>query len=746
MKARRKFRQSKSHALIWAIVLVLIAFGFIMFRGVTSVYAVYNSWIADLPQLNSDAFNYAEDSYMYAADGTTLLAKFQLEKRDPVELSQVSDYAVKGTVDIEDVRFYEHNGVDPQGIMRALVNNLAGGAIEGASTITQQLVRNTALTDEATDITLERKAREAELALEMEKKYSKDEILNMYLNTINYGDGCYGIEAAARNYYQVSAKDLTLAQASALVGIPQSPTAYNPKENPEACTQRRNHVLERMLVAGDITQEEYDRTILEGLNLNPAPDEPSQGIYAYPYFTSFVRDELMLPDNIYGCTYADLFEGGLRIYTTLDVGMQDIAQEVCENQYYNMDEGMDASLVAMDPTNGYVKALVGGRDFYSDQWNIATQGGRPTGSTFKAFTLAAAIEAGYTPTSMIDCSNPVTLANGQTVNNFGNATYGMRTIDDATAISSNTGYYRLADQIGVSKLIEMAHRVGIDAELSPYPIITLGTENVTPLEMAEAYSTFATGGIHNDYVIITRIEDKDGDVLYENPNDGERVLQEDVAATVTRVLRGVFEKSYATAYGSGPSNGQPVAGKTGTGVDFRDHWLVGYSPTLTCAAWIGNRDYSSTSSYLTANSLWHNFMSAALAGTPVTPFPTVNSTGTGSSSSSANQAQNTALKNEIESYPPGTFTENGLTASYPAYEIRISYEHSDEYVAGTVISMTFDTSTQIINAVVSQGPQGAQTGQAGQDAQVDQGAQADQANQGAQGGTDVQNTPVVQGN
>lgn len=711
MKARRKLRQSKSHAVVWAVVLAVLAVGFLVFRGTTSVFAVYNSWIADLPALNSEAFNYAEDSYMYASDGTTLLAKFQLEKRDPVELSQVSDYAIKGTVDIEDVRFYEHNGVDPQGIMRALVNNLTGGAIEGASTITQQLVRNTALTDEASDITLKRKAREAELALEMEKKYTKDEILNMYLNTINYGDGCYGIEAAAQNYFQVSAKDLSLAQAAALVGIPQSPTAFNPKENPEACVERRNQVLERMLFAGDITQQEHDATVTEGLALNPAPDEPSQGIYAYPYFTSFVRDELMQPNNIYGCSYADLFEGGLRIYTTLDVPMQDIAQETCDGQYGRMDEGMDAALVAMDPTNGYVKALVGGRDFYSDQWNIATQGGRPTGSSFKAFTLAAAIEAGINPSSTIDCSNPVTLANGQTVNNFDNANYGQRTIEDATAISSNTGYYRLTERIGVSKLIDMAHRLGVDADLSPYPIITLGTENVTPLEMAEAYSTFASGGIHRDFVIVTRIEDKNGGVLYECPSEGERVIDEAVASQVTKVLRGVFEKSYATAYGSGPSNGQPVAGKTGTGVDFRDHWLVGYSPTLTCAAWIGNRDYSSTSSYLTANSLWHNFMSAALADTPITPFPTTTNPNWGSSSSSATSSQNSAMKTEIESYPPGSFTENSLTAMYPSYEVRVTYERSDDYAEGVVMSMTFDPTTQIINAVVSQGSQAAQPAQ-----------------------------------
>lgn len=623
MKARRKFRESKSHAVAWGFLLVAVAFCILLVRGISSVFGSYNDWVADLPPINSESFKFAEDSYMYAADGTTLLAKFQLEKRDPVETKDISDFVVKGTVDVEDVRFYEHDGVDMAGIVRAVVNNLFGGALEGASTITQQLVRNTALSDEATDITFERKAREAELALEMEKLYTKDEILNMYLNTINYGDGCYGIQAASQNYFQTDAKDLTLAQAATLIGIPQSPTAYNPKVYPDACLERRNKVLERMLSAGDITQEQHDAALAEPLNLDPAPEEPSQGIYAFPYFTSFVRDSLMQADNPYGCTYADLFEGGLKIYTTLDVAMQESAEAACADQYGRMDEGLDASLVAMDPTNGYVKALVGGNDFYSDQWNIAVQGGRPTGSSFKAFTLAAAIEEGISPKSTIDCSNPFTLPNGETVNNFNNANYGTRTIEDATAVSSNTGYYRLMEEVGSDKVIELAHRVGIDAELPEYSIITLGTENITPLEMAEAYSTFADGGMHHDYVIITKIEDKEGQVLYEADTTGDRALSEEVAGAVTDVLRGVFEKSYATAYSAGPSNGQAVAGKTGTGVDYRDHWLVGYSPTLTCAAWIGNRDYSSTSEWITANALWQDFMSRALEGEETVDFPKV---------------------------------------------------------------------------------------------------------------------------
>ena len=717
MKARRKLRQSKSHAIAWIALIAVIAIGFFSVRAVTSVFAAYNGWLEDLPEIDGDAFNYAEESFMYAADGETLLAKFQLEKRKPVELSQVSDLAIKATIDTEDIRFYEHDGVDYQGIARALVNNIRGGTLEGASTITQQLVRNTTLSSEASDITLKRKAREAELALQMEEQYSKEDILTMYLNTINYGDGCYGIEAAAENYFQVTAADLSLAQAATLAGIPQSPTENDPKQNPENCLARRNLVLDRMLGAGDITQEEHDAAASEDLNLNPAPDEPYQGIYAYPYFTSYVRDQLLAEGNPYGCSYQDLFAGGLKIYTTLDTDMQDVAEEACAVQYDMMEDGLDCAIAAVDPTNGYVLALVGGRDFYTDQWNIAVQGGRPSGSTFKVFTLTAAIEAGMSPNTPIDCSNPVTLSDGSTVNNFGNATYGTRTIQSATAISSNTGYYRLSAQLGAQATIDTAHKMGIHSDLSPYPIITLGTENVTPLEMAEAYSTLANGGIHHNAIVVTRIENKNGEVLYEANDPGERVLDEQVAAAVTKVLRTVFESPEATAYGSGPSNGQPVAGKTGTGMEFRDHWLVGYCPTLTCAAWIGNRDYSSTSASLTANALWQRFMSNALYGSEIVAFPNISepayTNGYGSLGSYGYQNYNYNQQNTQNQNSNPTRDENGneytsetdMTNQYADYAVYTTYMAS-VYPAGTVLTQQIDTANKVVYMTVSSGPEG----------------------------------------
>ena len=448
----------RTHAVKWGLLVTVAALCFVGYAGVQGALGVMEGWTKNLPSIeDTDFTNTSRESVMYAGDEATLLAEFQLEKRDPVTYEEISPYVLEGTVDTEDVRFYEHEGVDIPGIARAFVNNLRGGDLEGASTITQQLVRNTVLSEEATDISFERKIREAELAIDLEKRFSKDDILVKYLNIINYGDGCYGIEAAAQNYFQVSALDLTLAQAATLVGIPQSPTYLNPKVYPDACLARRNVVLDRMLSAGDITQQEHDDAQAEELGLNPAPDAPADGIYAYPFFTSYVRSLLFDENNPYGCSYADLFKGGLTIYTSLDPELQDAAQAAVDNQRANMADNLDASIVAIDVATGQVKAMTRGVPYGQgegeSQVNIATGDGgtgRQAGSTFKAFTLAAAIEQGISPQTLVDCTSP--LKKGQDgapedFENFNGNDYGIQTIQSATAISSNTGYLRLSNSI-----------------------------------------------------------------------------------------------------------------------------------------------------------------------------------------------------------------------------------------------------------------------------------------------------------
>lgn len=620
MKIRRKQRETRVHAFKWAVVVVLAIIALAGVFAVRGVFSMVDEWTSDLPSIErSSEFNYAQSSTLLAADGTTVLAEFQLENREPLSsLDEVSDYVIRGTIDTEDARFYEHGGYDLAGMLRAVVNNFLGGDLEGASTITQQLVRQTVLSEEATDISIERKIREIELAVEMEQAYTKDEILLMYLNTINYGDGCYGIEAAAQHYFSKSARDLTLAESATLVGIPQSPSYLAPTIDPDACVERRNLVLSRMLTAGDITQEQHDAAVNEPLTLNLAPENPSDGIYQYPYFTSYVRQWLL--DNY---STAEIFSGGLTIYTTLDVNMQQDAEAACEAQYASMSENYEASLVAVDPNTGYIKAMVGGRDYYTDQFNIAVNG-RPTGSAFKAFTLVAAIESGISPQTQADCTSPLTLDDGTQIENFFGANYGWRSIASATAVSSNTGYVRLQEVVGTDKVIETAHRMGVDSELPAVPSLTLGVANVSPLEMAEAYGTLATGGIHRDAVAVERIEDADGNVIYQASTEGERVLDESVAGAATQVLEGVFG-SEGTASGAGLASGQPVAGKTGTSENFFDHWLVGYTPNLVCATWLGERYNQESSQYVDANYIWSTFMNAALEGTEIVDFPTTSS-------------------------------------------------------------------------------------------------------------------------
>ena len=581
-----------------------------------------DAWNTNLPSLeNTKAFDFATKSVMYAADENTKLAEFQLEKRETVTLDKVAPLAIQATLDTEDRRFYDHNGIDYLGILRAITMQLTGKRREGASTITQQLVRNTLLTHEAQEISLKRKAREAALALQLEKKYSKQEILELYFNTVNYGDGIYGIQKAAELYFQKQASELSLPQAALLAGIPQSPTRLNPKVHPKAALKRRNTVLARMKSAGHITQDEYDAAVAMPLELHPAEASPFQGIYAHPYFTSYVRDLILNHGEKYHVSRASLFEGGLKIYTTLDPVLQQKAEDAYEQYFAGANANRNGALVAIEPTNAQVKALIGGRNFEEQQWNAAVQGGRPTGSTFKMFTLVTAIKQGINPNTRIDCSDPAINTQGGLIHNFSYKGYGMRSIAFATAISSNTGFYRLAQQVGAEALIETAHDMGIHAKLPAFPIITLGTENVTPLEMAGAYSTLAAGGWQRDPVVVTKIIDKNGMVIFEENGEAKRALEESVAGAATQVLRGVFETPGGTAYGARPSNGQVVAGKSGTSQNFRDNWFVGYSPTLVCSVWVGNTDFTPLPRHIGALPLWKRFMSLALAGQKPVDFP-----------------------------------------------------------------------------------------------------------------------------
>ena len=356
VRKRRARRNARTHIIGFGIAgifgfIVLLAAAFAMSLG-----ALITSWLQDLPDYNSaDAYLVSEPTEIVDCNGTTI-AEYYLQNRRSIELSEVSDYVLKATVDTEDIRFYRHNGVDPQGIARAVVMQLAGGS-EGASTITQQLVRNTVLIDEQFDYTIRRKVREAYLAIQMEKMYTKDQILMMYLNTIYFGHQAYGIQAASITYFNKDAKDLSLVEAATLCGLPQSPSNYDPLQNPELALKRRNVVLNRMYTAGDLTQEEYEEAVEQPLETHAGSFLQNES--QQPYFTDYVK-QLLLEDF----DQDTVFQGGLKVYTTIDPAIQDQAEAAVNNHLNEIgNDRLEAALVAVDPDTGYITAMVGGRNY-----------------------------------------------------------------------------------------------------------------------------------------------------------------------------------------------------------------------------------------------------------------------------------------------------------------------------------------------------------------------------------------------
>lgn len=679
IRTRRARKHSSTHAVGFGIAGV---FGFIALFALAlalSLGTVVDSWLQDLPDYESaDAYLVAEPTIVYAADGTEI-AQYYLQNRRSVTLDQISDYVKKGTVDVEDERFYQHNGVDPQGIMRAIVSQLSGRS-EGASTITQQLVRNTVLSSEQFDQTLKRKVREAYIAIQMEKTYSKDQILNMYLNTIYYGEGAYGIEAASITYFNKHATDLTLAEAATLVGIPNSPSYYDPFVNPDACVERRNKVLGNMLEQGDITQDEYNEATAEELVLNPGSlQDETTG--SYPYFTDYVKTLLLNDfDN------DTILKGGLRVYTTLEPDKQNAADEAVNDLISKSgNDQLSAALVSVDNTNGHIVAMVGGTNYGYDESqgqssiNLAISQ-RQAGSSFKPFMLMAAMIDGMNPSVILNCNSPMQITSTWTPHNYENAQYGYVSLARATELSSNTAYAQVVMAVGVDKLIETAHLMGIDSDLSSVPSLVLGSSGVTPLEMCEAYSVFATNGVHRDAIAITKIEDRNGNTVYEHEDDPEQVIDEGVAQDAREVLEGVVKAGYTTNYvHANFTADQPVGGKTGTSDKADNLWFCGFTPQLTTTVWCGNRDNNQAAYYrgslastpTTAQPIWTSYMNSVLEGVAREEFPKSTETVTYKDNSSwtfvgTSASVNSTTYNTVTDTTTKTTTEETNTNATPS--------------------------------------------------------------------------------
>ena len=557
-------------------------------------------------------------SQIYDVHGNLITTVHSTENRLPVPLKDVPKDLQNAFVATEDSRFYSHHGIDPVGILRAVwVNIVHSGVSEGGSTITQQLARNAFLSQ---DRTFKRKISEALLALKIEQHYTKDEILEMYMNQIYFGQGAYGVQSAAHVYFGKDASQLTLAQAALIAGLPQSPNYYSPFNDLEASKKRQAVVLGQMVKYGYITQEQADEARQADLGLVAKQEQTHEKSNA-SYFINYVIAQV---SEKYGDDA--IYKDGLKIYTTLDMDAQNAAVAAMQNlpNYYTDSNGLhqpQGAIVAMNPHNGYIMAMVGGRG--DDAFNRATQAERQPGSAMKPFVYLAAIQSGKTPGSIVDDS-PVTFGSWSP-KNYENDFEGNMTYRYALQHSRNVAAVKVADEVGMSKIIKLAKEMGIttltdqDNNLST----ALGglTHGVTPLEMVQAYGVLANGGIKVQPTAIVKIVDRNGQVVEEHSIQEKRVVDEKDAAIITNMLESVINGGT----GGNAAIGRPAAGKTGTTDDSKDAWFVGYTPDLVAAVWIGDDYGSETLRGMTGGDtpaiMWGQFMANALANTPASDFP-----------------------------------------------------------------------------------------------------------------------------
>lgn len=545
-----------------------------------------------------------------AADGTILQQQGETA-REQLNLEQIPDNLKKAFIASEDRRFKQHNGVDPQGIVRAGLNNLRSqGVVEGASTITQQLARILFLKQEQT---IWRKLKEVRLAQKMENELTKDQILERYLNLVYLGGGAYGVADASWVYFSKSPDQLTLAEMAMIAGLAPAPSLYAPDKNPEAAKRRRNLVLLRMEEDKLITPEQRQAAAQESLTLKSSL--PKRVQVESPYFTSYIQKELSkyVSSDV-------LANGGLVVETTLNPTWQKVAEEAVAKTLRNQgrwENFKQASMVAIDPRNGEIKAMVGGKDFGKNQFNRVTQAQRQPGSTFKGFVYATAIASGKSPYDSYEDAPFV--VDGYEPKNYSERFRGSMNIRDALTRSINVVAVKTLIDVGFTPTIKLAHDMGIKSELKPTYSLALGSNEVNLLELTSAYGSFATQGLHIEPHGITRILNRQGKVIWSANFKSKRALDADSAAIMTWMLRNVVEAGTGAAAQLG---NRQVAGKTGTSDEARDLWFIGYIPQMVTGVWLGNDDnrptYGSSGS---AAYTWREFMAKAVEGMPVEKFP-----------------------------------------------------------------------------------------------------------------------------
>lgn len=568
-----------------------------------------------------------ETTYIYDMKGSLLSSIHDEANRRVVPMARISPHLKRAVIAMEDSHFYEHNGINPTSIGRAFIANFSsGGVVEGGSTLTMQLVKNLFLSP---DQAVSRKAAEAVLALRLEQVLSKDEIFDLYLNQVYWGHNTYGAETASQSYFNKSAQDLTLGEAAMMAGFIQAPESYSPfdgnynvsEEGYKLARQRQATVLGRMRVLGWITAEEEQEAKAQPIKLGKVT---SFSLSKMPYVTEAVVRELT---DRFGRDA--VLKGGMRVQTTIDTKLQRMAEETVKEWHQRIwQSGVDAdqmALVAVDPRTHYVKAMVGGVDYQDNQFNRAINAVRQPGSAFKPFVYYLALaNKKYSPETPI-ADTPVSYPDGDgwySPRNYDGGFLGSISLRTALAYSRNIPAIRLGQEVGIEKVVELCRLLGIESPMEPVVSLPLGSSGMTPLEMAGAYATFASGGWQSPTTFIAQVTDSRGRIILDNTPKPQRVLDPKAVAGLTSMMETVIQGGT----GKQAQLNRPAAGKTGTTTSERDVWFVGYVPQLSTAIWVGNDNYAplggNAGGGSTAAPVWSDFMARALKDEPVEPFPT----------------------------------------------------------------------------------------------------------------------------
>lgn len=613
MSRKRRGKFKPNHRVLTVILFMLVA-------GIAGLVLQILSQLPDVEALSS--YIPSETTIIFSSDGKVLARLHREENRQVVPLSKISPYLQKAVIATEDPRFFKHHGFDLSGIVRAgLKNVMYGRIVEGGSTITQQLARNLFLSRRKT---VTRKLAEILIAMQIERKFTKEEILELYLNQVYLGHNSYGVESAANLYFGKSAEELDLAESAMLAGLIRGPELYSPYRNFRGAKTRQIFVLNKLLEHRLVAEREAKLAAIENLEFSPQNMKRYSEIA--PYFISHVLKSLI---ERYGEEL--VYHGGLRVFSTLDTRMQSTADEVItrfvseEGEKYNFSQ---AALASIDPRTGYIKAMVGGVDFYESKFNRATQAKRQPGSAFKPFVYTAAMEQGVSPGTII-MDVPTTFEvypnewNPEGIwepKNFDEKYHGAVTVRSALERSLNIPSIKLLERVGIRSAIDVARRMGIHSPIEAGLALTLGVSEVSLLELTSAYGVFANSGIRVEPTPIIKIENRNGVILYKHTIKETKALDTNIAAVMIDMMKGVLSR------GTGVRGkiSRPSAAKTGTTEDFRDAWFVGFVPQLVTGVWVGNDDNTSMkgiAEVAVCPRIWKEYNKDVLAEEPVLDFP-----------------------------------------------------------------------------------------------------------------------------